>query len=64
MAAVVSDAWIAFAHTGDPSTARLPWRAYDLEKRTTMLFDETSRAASDPFRDTRMFWDGLANPFM
>ncbi len=64
MAAVVSDAWIAFAHTGDPSTARLPWPAYDLEKRTTMLFDETSRAASDPFRDTRMFWDGLANPFM
>ncbi len=63
MAEVMSDAWTAFARTGDPSTPKLAWPAYDLDKRTTMLFDETSRAASDPFRDTRVFWDGLANPF-
>ena len=64
MADVMSPAWAAFAHTGDPSTPGLAWPAYDLERRTTMLFDQTSRAAPDPFRRTRMFWDGVANPFM
>ena len=64
MAEVMSDAWTAFARTGDPSTARLPWPAYDLERRTTMLFDETSGAKPDPFRSQRMLWDGQANPFM
>ncbi len=64
MAEVVSAAWTSFARTGDPSTARLAWPAYDLERRTTMLFNETSGAEPDPFRRTRMFWDGLANAFM
>ena len=64
MAGPLCEAWTAFARTGDPSTARLAWPAYDLERRTTMLFDETSRAVADPFRATRMFWDGLANAFM
>ena len=63
MAEVMSAAWTAFAHSGDPSTASLPWPAYDLDRRTTMLFDEQSRAAADPFRAQRMFWDGLANAF-
>jgi hypothetical protein len=53
MASVASAAWAAFAHTGDPSTPALPWPAYDLDRRTTILFDEQSRAESDPFRDTR-----------
>ena len=64
MSRVMSAAWVRFAHTGDPSTAALPWPAYDLDRRTTMLFDETSRAEPDPFRPTRMFWDGVANAFM
>ena len=64
MAQVMSPAWTAFAHTGDPSTAQLAWPAYDLDRRTTMLFDETSRAAPDPFRAQRMFWDGQVNAFM
>ena len=64
MARTMSAAWARFAHAGDPSTPALPWPAYDLERRTTMLFDETSRAAPDPFRSTRMFWDSLANAFM
>ncbi len=64
MAEVVSDAWTAFAHSGDPSTPRLAWPAYDLERRTTMLLSERSRAAPDPNRRTRMFWDGVANTFL
>ena len=64
MAGVMSAAWTAFARTGDPSTAALAWPAYDLERRTTMLFDERTRAESDPYRATRMFWDGVSNAFM
>ena len=64
MADIMSAAWTAFARTGDPSTAALAWPAYDLERRTTMLFDERTRAEPDPYRATRMFWDGVANPFM
>ena len=64
MAAVMSDAWIAFARNGSPQTAGLPWPAYTLEKRSTMLFDETSRAENDPFRATRVFWDDVSNVFM
>jgi para-nitrobenzyl esterase len=63
MADVMSAAWVAFARTGDPSTPALPWPAYDLDQRTTMLLDETSRAAADPFRSTRVFWDGVASAF-
>jgi para-nitrobenzyl esterase len=32
-------AWAAFAHHADPSTADLPWPAYDLQNRSTMVFD-------------------------
>ena len=64
MAGVMSAAWTQFARTGDPSTAALAWPAYDLERRTTMLFDEQSRAEADPFRATRIFWDGVSNAFM
>ncbi len=64
MASVMSAAWAAFARGGDPSTPALAWPAYDLERRPTMLFDERSRVELDPFRRTRMFWDGVANAFM
>ena len=64
MADVMSAAWTAFARTGDPSTPALAWPAYDLERRPTMQFDERTRVQPDPFRRTRMFWDGVANAFM
>jgi para-nitrobenzyl esterase len=64
MASVMSAAWAAFAHTGNPSTKDLAWPAYDLDKRTTMLFDEKSRAEPDPFRRTRRFWDQVFSPFI
>ncbi|MBX5461846.1 MAG: carboxylesterase/lipase family protein [Steroidobacteraceae bacterium] len=61
VARAMSAAWVAFAHTGDPGTAALPWPAYTLERRETMLFDETSGAKPDPFRPTRRFWEDVAN---
>jgi para-nitrobenzyl esterase len=41
-------AWTAFAHTGSPSTRALPWPAYNLGDRRTMVFDHVSRVLADP----------------
>jgi para-nitrobenzyl esterase len=51
----VSDAWLAFARTGDPSTAGLPrWRRFDPQRRATMVFDTTSAVVDDPLREERL----------
>ena len=50
----MSDAWIAFARTGNPNTAGLPeWPRYDAARRATMVFDTTSRVVDDPDRAIR-----------
>jgi para-nitrobenzyl esterase len=50
----MSDAWIAFARTGNPSTAGLPeWPRYDAARRATMVFDTTSHVVDDPDRAIR-----------
>jgi len=42
------DAWIAFAHTGDPNHAGLPtWPVYGPD-RPTMVFDRPTRVEHDP----------------
>jgi para-nitrobenzyl esterase len=49
LSGLVSDAFIAFARTGDPNVRGLPrWPVYALARRTTMVFDTTSRVADDP----------------
>jgi para-nitrobenzyl esterase len=45
MSAVVMDAFVRFARTGNPG-----WPAYDLGTRQTMIFDNQSGVASDPRR--------------
>jgi para-nitrobenzyl esterase len=51
----LSGAWAAFARTGNPGQKGLPWPAYTLERRTTMIFDAPkSGAADDPDRDERV----------
>jgi para-nitrobenzyl esterase len=65
LAARVSEAWIAFAATGDPNTKRseLPvWPAYDPARRATMLFNNTSRVADDPNGEERKIMDRILNP--
>ena len=50
----MSEAWLAFARSGDPSHAGLPaWRPYDLAQRSVMLFDVPAVAADDPHGDER-----------
>jgi para-nitrobenzyl esterase len=50
----VSDAWLAFARTGDPNVPNLPhWPAFDPATRPTMIFDNESRVENDPIREQR-----------
>jgi para-nitrobenzyl esterase len=58
VAAVMSQAWINFARSGNPSQRELTWPVYDTASRRTMLFDTTSRVASDPDGKARSFWSG------
>jgi len=51
----VSDAWIAFARTGDPNTPKLPhWPAYDAKNRATMVINNESKVVNDPLREQRL----------
>lgn len=55
LAEQMSEAWLAFARTGNPSIPALPdWPAYDAETRATLMFDVESRVESDPWRDIRL----------
>ena len=45
----MSEAFIAFAKTGDPNTRAIPkWEPYQLPRRQTLVFDTQSRLADDP----------------
>lgn len=44
----MSDAWLAFAQTGDPG-----WPAYETARRMTKLFDVESRVVEDPLPEVR-----------
>jgi para-nitrobenzyl esterase len=54
MAAQMHPAWIAFARSGDPNTPAIPqWPRYDLQSRSTMIFNLHSRIENDPLSDLR-----------
>ena len=60
LASVMSDAWSAFAHKGDPSHPGIPeWKPYTIDKRAIMIFDVPCRLESDPFREELDAWDGI-----
>lgn len=57
LSARMMDAWIAFAHTGQPSCEGLPaWPRYDTEQRVTMILDRACEAANAPLDDERAAW--------
>jgi para-nitrobenzyl esterase len=60
LAAQLSEAWVAFASTGNPNTAKsgLPqWPPYDSAKRATMIFDTQSKVVSDPQKEQRLIFE-------
>jgi len=58
LARVMQDAWIAFARTGDPSTAQHAFPLYD-DARQTMVFGERNGAQSAPYEAERAAWDAV-----
>jgi para-nitrobenzyl esterase len=56
----MSEAWLAFARTGEPSAPGLPsWSAYTSEKRATMIFDVECHIENDPGGEQRRAWSGI-----
>jgi para-nitrobenzyl esterase len=54
LSGLMQQAWLAFAHTGDPSHQALgPWPTWDPTTRSTMLFGRQSGAVDGP-RDTEL----------
>jgi para-nitrobenzyl esterase len=51
----VSDAWIAFARTGNPNTPKMPsWPAFTAKTRATMVIDNESKIVNDPLQQQRI----------
>jgi para-nitrobenzyl esterase len=56
LAPVMSQAWINFARSGNPSQQHLTWPGYDTTARQTMIFDVGSHVVPDPDGQARTFW--------
>ncbi|MHA1885151.1 MAG: carboxylesterase/lipase family protein [Promethearchaeota archaeon] len=54
------DAWIAFGRTGNPNHEKIPEiPPYDLNKRSTIIFDKEVSIQQDPYGNERTAWDGI-----
>jgi para-nitrobenzyl esterase len=60
LAAAMSEAWGAFARTGDPSHPGIPkWEPFTADHRATMLFDVPSKLLIDPFHEELDAWKDM-----
>ncbi len=60
LGAKVADAWIRFAHKGDPNHPGLPhWPAFNAEQTQTMIFDDRCQMKNDPDGPERRLMDSL-----
>jgi para-nitrobenzyl esterase len=60
LSAKVMDAWIAFAHNGDPSGSGAGvWPTFDPVDRKTMILDRDCHVESAPFDEERSVWESL-----
>ncbi len=57
----MQDAWVAFAATGDPSTATLPWPRYDATRRATARLGRELAIVDAPFDIERQAWAARAS---
>jgi para-nitrobenzyl esterase len=59
LASKVSDAWIAFARTGNPTHKGIPkWPAYTRANRETMILKDTCEVVNNPFAAEQKAWEG------
>jgi para-nitrobenzyl esterase len=57
LATSMSEAWISFAHTGNPSHTGIPeWGRYTSQHRETMIFDTPCRIEIDPDHEELEAW--------
>jgi len=60
LAGKMSNAWAAFARTGNPNHKGLPnWAPYSTGQRATMVFDNDCKALNDPRREERLALSNL-----
>lgn len=58
LAEATMDAWLAFAHTGNPVTEALStWTPYDTESRSTAIFGLPAAVENAPLEELRSLWD-------
>ncbi|MFX1363831.1 MAG: carboxylesterase/lipase family protein [Promethearchaeota archaeon] len=56
----IMDAWISFAHTGNPNHDDLPeWPSYDVKNRATMFLGKECKIVNKAFDKEREAWEGL-----
>lgn len=54
-------AWINFARIGHPNSDKLPeWPSYELNNRSTMIFNIESEVVNDPNRENRLKWEQVS----
>jgi para-nitrobenzyl esterase len=59
----LSEAWIAFARTGNPNHAGLPhWPAFETTNRATLVLGVEHQIVSDPYNDIRLAWRDILRP--
>jgi para-nitrobenzyl esterase len=58
VASQMHQAWINFARNGNPNSESLPeWPQYNLNDRSTLIFNIESVVENDPNRKERMIWE-------
>jgi para-nitrobenzyl esterase len=58
LATIMSEAWIAFAYSGDPNHAGMPnWEPYTIDDRATMFFDIPCELVMNPYGDVLDVWE-------
>jgi para-nitrobenzyl esterase len=59
LAKCIQDAWLAFAHTGDPSNEYIgKWPVYG-SKRMTMILDKKCHVKVAPYEEERLAWEKI-----
>ena len=61
----MQDAWLAFARSGDPSSASAgKWKAYDEASRATMVFGASTKLEDAPRDGERQAWDKVPDKIL